>query len=445
MKKLCRFAVCMAVFVWVGAGYSFAGEVDILVQKLVDKGILSAGEAQQILTETKEEVKRQNAQGTNVSLPAWVQNTKLKGDFRTRYEWTHDKIIPSGTPAESDRSRARIRVRVGEETIVNNKLKVGVGIATGGNDPRSRNITLGWDGTNTNDPGVGHSIVLDYAFAEYAPSTWATMWAGKFQNNLWRPCDMLWKGDITPEGAALNLKYKFDSIKTELFMNNLLFLLYNNDSAGSKTPLMVVLQPGFSTNVTSDINLKGAFGLYGYEFIKDQPKFTKSSLTNSFNPNQGASAYSYAFNYNAIQPSGEISFKEPLWGLVPYASIFGDYVYNICKDVTTSRSGFDAGVKFGNEKVEDWKQWKATLAGVRLGRDAWLDILTDADRFGGRTDIKGFTSALDFGLGKNTWASVKYYYTWMLDKDYQGVGGTTTQVTGYAPEQLLQLDWNMKF
>jgi len=81
------------------------------LQKLVDKGVLSAGEAQEIKTETQEQVKKDIASGTSSSLPQWVQNTKLKGDFRVRYQLDHAK--PSDSKVTSDRNRGRIRVRLG--------------------------------------------------------------------------------------------------------------------------------------------------------------------------------------------------------------------------------------------------------------------------------------------------------------------------------------------
>ena len=66
---------------------SFAGELDILVQKLIEKNILSPLEGQIILDETRADVAKQNAQGTNDAIPTWIQNTKLKGDVRLRYQY----------------------------------------------------------------------------------------------------------------------------------------------------------------------------------------------------------------------------------------------------------------------------------------------------------------------------------------------------------------------
>ena len=452
MRKFLTVIILVGIMA-MGVSYSYAGEIDLLLQKLVDKGVLTPGEAQQVSTETKEQIKQEIAAGKDSSLPQWIQNTKLKGDFRLRYEWTRDK---NGSALSQDRSRARIRARLGVESKINDKLTLGVGIATGkASDPRSRNITLGNDpndgstsGVNNNPPGSAKSIVLDYAYAEYRPASWATLYGGKFQNPLWRPYDsMIWKGDITPEGVGYIFSRKFQP-NLELFMNGMVFFLSNTDKAGSKWPTLSAFQPGLNYAYNEKINLKAAFTYYMFNRVKGTTEFKNSSLTNTVQ--SGINGSEYVFNYNSINPSAELGFKEPFGALpvlsnIPYFAFFGDFIYNVSPNVTTSHSGFDAGIKFGSEQVANWGQWQACIAYSRLGRDAWMDVFTDSDRFGGKTNTKGITAKLDYGLGKNTWLTLKYYDMEYLTKDYQGITGTATQIGGYAPEQLVQVDWNMKF
>ena len=58
MKKfLTAFVLGGFISLNLGMCFSYACEIDLLLQKLVDKGVLTAGEAQQIGTETKEQVK----------------------------------------------------------------------------------------------------------------------------------------------------------------------------------------------------------------------------------------------------------------------------------------------------------------------------------------------------------------------------------------------------
>ena len=139
MKKLLVLLV-LAGFVILGSGYnSYAGEVDILLQKLVEKGVLTAGEAQQIGTETTEQVKKEISEGRFSSLPLWIQNTKLKGDFRLRYQ--DDYANAYGSTKQVNKQRARFRLRLGLESKVNDKILVGIGLATGLNTSDSKGLT----------------------------------------------------------------------------------------------------------------------------------------------------------------------------------------------------------------------------------------------------------------------------------------------------------------
>ncbi|MDD5595809.1 MAG: putative porin [Candidatus Omnitrophica bacterium] len=435
MKRFLSTIVLGGFFVFnLVMGYAYAGEVDLLLQKLVEKGVLSAGEAQQIGTETKEQVKKEIAEGKYSSLPAWVQNTKLKGDFRLRYEWDKDK-------AQRDNSRARIRVRLGVESKINNKLKMAVGIAPGKpSDPRSRNVTLGGDNSSStlNTEGAAKQVILDYAYAEYAPFSWATLFGGKFQNPLWRPHDAFWKGDITPEGGAANVSYKLNS-KVGLFLNEMFFVL-KNDSRTDNRPYMNVLQPGLDLAINDKLSLRAALSNNIFMGIKSRPPFANSSASNTRD-----SAGNLKYNYNSIQPALELSMKEPLAHVLPsinlpYAAIFGDYVYNYSKNTRgesqPARGGYQCGLKFGNEKVNDWGQWQGKLVYSKLSRDCWPDVFTDSDRYGGKTNSQAWESILSYGLGKNTWLELDYYYATSL------IQATNL---GKAPAHVLQVDWNMKF
>ena len=181
MRKVC-LALALAILVGISSriliSTAQAGEIDILVEKLVEKGILTHGEAQQILTETKEEVRKELAKGTSESVPSWVQRLKWKGDLRLRYQF-EDKRHDSTT----GRHRQRLRGRLGLEAKVNDKVNVYAGLATSGfgtkhdgsedyRDPRSRNVTF----DNTFETKM---LDLDYMYAKYSPFSWVSLFGGK--------------------------------------------------------------------------------------------------------------------------------------------------------------------------------------------------------------------------------------------------------------------------
>ncbi|NTV29096.1 MAG: hypothetical protein HGA80_03335 [Candidatus Omnitrophica bacterium] len=424
LKKLGTIMVVGLAVLGVTAGVAAAGEVDLLVQKLVDKGVLTPNEAQILMDETKQDVARQNAKGTNDAIPTWVQTTKLKGDFRLRQELAQDK-------GSANDNRTRIRMRLGVETKPNDQMKVGIGIATGKlSDPRSTNVSFGTDSSasNANDPGSFKDVTLDYAFGQFTPFNGVTLTGGKFKNPLWQPNDMLWDTDLNPEGGAVQLNGNLAS-GVDVFLNSSIFVMNEQRTAKMSEPWLLAVQPGLAWEVADGIKLQGALAYYNFQQIQERPKFTKQS-TNSLNGSN------YKYNYNSINPSLELGIQNPLGGLVPYFSIFADYVKNLSLPGSVAGgSGFDYGVKFGNEKVGDWGQWQAKLSYDRLGRDAFLDIFPDSDRYNGKTNMRSYEALLEYGLGKNTSLALDYYRSESLTR----VGET------YSPQQVVQVDWNLKF
>ena len=108
-----------------------AGDNAGLLKKLVEKGIISEGEAAVLAEEANSEF--------NNSMPSWVNSLTLKGDLRLRYEQKHQD-----TSDEMGRTRGRYRFRWGGTATMNNGFKAGFRFASGsGNNPLSTNQTIG--------------------------------------------------------------------------------------------------------------------------------------------------------------------------------------------------------------------------------------------------------------------------------------------------------------
>lgn len=436
MKRLLA-AIMVSGLTVLGLGIqtSRAGEIDILLQKLVDKGVLTAGEAQQIGTETKEQVKAEIAAGKYSSLPAWVQNTKLKGDFRLRYQYDHAKRLNS--TQNPDTNRGRFRVRLGLESKVNEKLLVGIGFATGLNSgvslsnkdsSRSPNQTIG-------EGFAKKPVSFDYALAQYTPVPWATLIGGKMKNPLWEPGDLIWDTDINPEGGAVKFSKKINS-KLELFTTTGVFTI--DEGGANADPMMYTMQPGFNYQFSDTVSLKGAASFYNFSGVKHKTLdgTVNTNSTETFAP--GSSGLQYDFMN--IAPALELTLKEPLKAIgvdLPYLAFFGEFVKNVHKEVKKDNTGYMMGVKFGAEKVEKWGDWQVRYNYAMLGKDSILDILPDSDRYGGKTGMRSHELMFDWGLGKNTWFGFDYYYGWQIPGNF---GSSQTK-----PASVLQADWNIKF
>ncbi len=251
-----------------------AGEVDVLIDKLVEKGILSEPEAKQLMKEMQKERVKQKATVKEVAteaaketakktakeetktamlkLPKWVQKIKFKGDFRLRYQGENKKLDNGST---FHRSRGRYRFRFGASAKVTDHWKAGFGLKTGGGNPRSANVTF------TND-FESPEIRMDYAYVQYTPIKQLSLVGGQFKNPIWEPKrDLTWDGDIRPQGVAGVFKHWFNP-KFNVFTNSAFFIL--NDFKGDvKIANMFVLQPGigFKPSDNSWVKIAGTWYL----------------------------------------------------------------------------------------------------------------------------------------------------------------------------------------
>jgi hypothetical protein len=425
---LVTFYVASIAFVLPGA--SFAGEVDILVQKLVEKGVLTPGDAQQIITETKEEVRLQVAKGDSPSLPKWVQSFKLKGDLRYRYEYREKKGSSSATDY---RDRSRIRFRLGAEANVNQKVKVAAGLATGSADSKSTNYTFE-NGFQTPD------IRLDYAYAEYMPFTWMTIVAGKYKRKpyLWTTSDLLWDSDVNPDGAAIHASFKpYDNV--EVF-GNLLYGITPISSSNRQYPFMIAAQPGFKWNIIpKKMHIKAAGVYYDFEGLDNYGTAGDGTFSYSEGTNTTVSNTSLLrYEYDSWGGSAEIGIVDPLGDVkiphleIPYLAAYGDIISN--PDPDDNDIGWLIGAKLGAKKVSKKGQWQAKLQYRRLETDAWVDWLSDSDFYSGATNAKGTELIFQYAPLDNCIFGVDWYHT-------RPITGSSTNRT----EDLVQLDMVFKF
>ncbi len=418
-------SVCVAVmvFLWLSNGMNAgAGEVEILIDKLVEKGVLSAGEAGEIMKEVKEQAGKertavvkqavQSLQQDNSILragdvPRWIKNTKFSGDFRLRYQ-LNDRH------GAADRHRGRYRLRLGCVTPITDRITVGFGIATGGSNPRSTNQSM--DNTfETPD------VRLDYAYAAYQPFGWLTVIAGKFKNPLWFQKYFLWDTDIRPEGVAALFRKKVHS-SLELFCAAGWWLL-DEQSDDENDPAMIVMQPGCTIELGSDAYLKNALTIYSFDNVEGLV-LDHSSGSNTLTRNG-----SLRHDYDAVVFSTEIGTKTP-FGFMPSAALFADYIENY--SVSSQDSGFLIGCRLGYSRLMAARQWQLFASYRRLERDSWVDTFPDADVYSGQTNIKGWQGGLQYGLADNVYMVVNYLFS-------ERIRGKSLS------ENILQVDFNIKF
>lgn len=371
---------------------SQAGEIDVLLDVLVEEGILSPVKAQTVRNETKQRLTKGVSVSKHSSLPEWVQNTKLKGDLRLRYQYEKKNANKKA------RTRGRLRYRLGLETKITDAIKVGAGLASGSSDPRSTNQTF-------QDTFSSKGINLDFAYVEYLPVKEIKMVGGKFKRKsyLWAPTDLLWDSDINPEGGSAHFE-KSLSQSIYGFLNTGIWILDENGTADKANPSMHYAQAGAKWK-GDGLDAKVAAIYYGFDGVKGV------DLNNEKNTNTQAGGVPdgvLKYDYDSIGVSAEFGISEPFGVPVSRISMFGDYINNISKKVDED-TGWAVGVKFGDEKVKKKGQWQGKYIYTNLQKDAFLDTFPDSDRYGGSTDIKSHEVIFSYGLQKNVILGVDYY------------------------------------
>lgn len=400
------------------SSFVFAGEVDILVDKLVEKNILTKSEANVILEEVKregdkekEEIKKAavDAVKEKGDLPDWVKRTKIKGDVRVRYQAQN-----TDNDERPSRNRGRMRVRLGIENEINDKWAAGIGMASGSDDPRSNNQTFddvfdtkGWN--------------LDYAYASYRPSEVINITVGKMKNPFYTTKDLIWDSDLNPEGVAVEFNKKLSS--NVKFFGTATYFLMEEDSGSKDDPSLLAFQPGLDWKINDKVNIKFAGAYYIFNNVKGSDLSVHTAGTNS---TDGSGNWIYDYNSFAIDAELGVSLDTA----IPYIAVFGQYVSS---DADINDTGWLAGVKLGHKKVKELGDWQFKYNYRKLEQDAWLDFWPDSDFYDGETGVKGSEFEFVMGLSKNVTFGLDYYTTKAIDRN---IG---------EDEKLLQADLIVKF
>lgn len=417
MKKFFLGFALLCLIILASRPKLFAGEIDILLDKLVEKGVVSPIDAQIIRDETSHQVAKEIAQGKSSSIPGWTQKFSLKGDLRTRYQWEKkDKW-------SEQRHRGRIRLRLDALMKVTDGVKAGARLVTGSDDPRSTNQTL-------EDTFSTKGIQLDRAYVSYSSYSAATLLLGKFGNPLYSAHDLLWDSDLSFEGGAA--QYKINAGENmDFFLNAGFFVL--DEYSKESDPMMYAIQPGMKWRITENAGLNLGAGYYKFSRIKGRT-LNHSSGTNSLmdispDPNKPNEVLMY--DYNSWGVDAELALNNIF--MLPQIALVGEYVKNTDSDISEDDEGFLAGIKIGASKIKAPGQWQAFYSYRRLEKDAFLDVFPDSDFYSGKTGVKGYEVILQYGLKQNIILGLDYYET----RPILGSDG--------AIQNLLQVDLLFKF
>jgi hypothetical protein len=290
---------------------------------------------QQLRQEVKQDVldeAHKEGWATPSSVPDWISRFTLFGDFRLRYEsyrypngndntgaFPNFNAINTGAPfdtagnvfspqlnVDQDRTRLRLRARLGAEVDLGKNFSVGIRAGTGQDDqPVSENQTLGYAGAGQGGDFSKYQLWLDRAFLKYEvgglPDEDLALEFGRFDNPF-VSTTMIWADDLAFDGIMAKAKYHVGEDITP-FITMGLFPVFNTDlnfstnqpsKFASYDKWLDAVQAGVSLDLGKSFNATFAAAYYYYHHIEGQLSDPFTPLTSSDQGNTDDSRPSFA-------------------------------------------------------------------------------------------------------------------------------------------------------
>ena len=346
--------------------------------------------------------------GEKLAAVSWAERIRWSGDFRYRYENIDYEN-------KDDRNRSRIRARTHLEADLMPTLQVGIGLATGGDDPVSSNQTIGGGGSSKD-------IKLDLAYFDWSGLTDTHVIGGKMKNFLVRPAKtgLQWDGDWRPEGLG-------GIWDNGTFFAQGLGTWLEGDSRNGTT-FAWVAQAGVNLSIGESGKLKVGGGYAEFDIAGLQPVYgdPENFYGNSFTVDPFTHDLVYKYDYHVFEAFAEYSFK--LGGRS--MTLFGDYTHNTEAD--DNKTGYLFGAKYGSTKNQG--DWELMYFYEKLEADAVVGLLSDSDFGDGGTNAKGSVFSGTYAFSPN-W---NFKATYFLNK----ILIDTNDPQDY---NRLQMDLNFKF
>ncbi|MBC8003280.1 MAG: putative porin [Opitutaceae bacterium] len=449
-------AMAGAALLFATTGHLSAQSADALIDKLVSKGVLTVKEANDLREESDKNFT--TALQTKNGMLDWVQALKFNGDVRARFE-----SFNSDNTAFNARTRLRYRLRFGVVAQLTDSMEAGFRLTSSepggsfGGDPISGNTTF----QNNADKKF---IYLDQAYGKWSPlkgPSWiGSLTIGKMENPFVFS-DMVFDGDYTPEGVAMNLGYVVND-QHSVKLNAGYFVL-DELSGSTHDPSMVGAQLRWDAVWSPKLNtsIGGA-----YLAMCNENQITNGAVPNMNRGNTRVGATGMlAYRYTPFIVDASATYtldKFPLFpGPFPI-KVGGDFMYNNGapgggNDVngrSVDNSAYSVGIQFGKSGKKG--TWDLSYTWKSIGANAWWEEVTDSDfgafyGLGNSPANSGSGSSAGYGAGTNVKGHViKFTYSpfnsWMLSAKWF----LTSLVNDYpaganSSMSRVQVDANWKF
>jgi len=372
-----RVSIALHSLAFISLGLLFAPAAAAQIDEATAAELRAQIAALSARLETLESESR-TAENQNSPAPAarLMDNIRISGDLRPRYEYIDDDSRPD------PRNRIRLRARLGLDATVTEDWSISLGLASGDNDPISTNQTLG-------NGGSSKSLVLDYAHLDYRGFDHTVISVGKNKNPFYRAGgqSLLFDGDYRPEGLAL--RYAVND-----FFFNAAAIILESDDGGlgiGDTKTMWGSQAGYRLDV-NERPLTIGLGYFTASVAGSRPFYGGNNYGNS---TDGSNAF--LKDYDVLELFADYSLALGSYNL----GLFADLVQNLATG--SDDTGWTAGATLGRAP------WRLGYRYQDLEADAVYGALADSDFGGGGTEVKGHVLSGNLNLARNTSLGLSYF------------------------------------
>ena len=426
--RLSKAVVCGGLIL-AGATQANAGSVDAkLLDMLKANGSISAAQHAELSADLAREAREEKRAAKDVvkekdfvafrQAAGWAESTKLTGDMRVRQETIDVDGEPDFTGSR-DKDRQRIRARLGAFTKVNPKWKP-ASRSQAATAPTAARPTRTWTTTSTRKR-CGWISPTSVTSLSAVPGL--KTFAGKMKQPWMAMGDVIWDGDINPEGFAAGYTKKNGT--TTFF-----------GSGGYYTLKDAVDSEGFE--IDNDLGLYQAQVGVAFD-VTDAARWTLGASIYDFNNDKYGSASSFRANGNTTDQFGlgEIFTQLDVIGLPLPLSLYGQYVQNYeARDFLAFEDG--------GEDTAFLVGLRTNVAGIAFDynyRDVEANAVvggfTDSDFAVGFTNSSGHKFKLKYDFMKNFSIGATYF---MAESD-----AVSSQKLQDADADTIHVDLEAKF
>jgi hypothetical protein len=433
---------------------SMAQSSDAIIDKLVEKGILTVKEANELREEADKGFN--SAYSVKSGMPDWVSALKFNGDVRARYESFSSSAKGTNGVPFAERNRFRYRVRFGATVNMFDHLEAGLKLTS--------SEVAGGGANNEGDPISGNTtaqnnaskklIYVDQAYGRWyalnGPDWTSVLTLGKMENPLVFD-DMVFDPDYTPEGLGIQTGYLLNDKNS--FKLNLAGFVLDEIGATGKDPYLVAAQ--LRWDATWNTKWASTLGA-SYLAVDGRQTLTNGAVPNINRGNtRVGSTGMLAYNYHPIVVDGAVTFTAPSFPFYkgPFPVRFSaEYMNNPEAPSSADNYAWDAGVLFGKSGKKG--TWDFAYTYKWLGANAWYEELVDSDfgafygtpnspansgsgtGYASGTNVKGHILRLQYSPTDSLTLTAKWFLTSLINEYPSGSKSDMSR---------LQVDASLKF